>query len=86
MQQGKKLNSAYADKIGRDGRVPKRIVEAPISPGMKHQTKDYLHGQPAPLDDEPDLPMKSHEKVAPVAYGKASRLGKPVEKAGPHGQ
>jgi len=59
------LNSAYRDKIGRDG-APKNIVDAPPSFGMRRQQKGGIgfHGGVA-VDDLPNTPLKSHEK--PIA-------------------
>jgi hypothetical protein len=61
------------DKIGRDGRVDKHLVEAQPVVGQVRQTKGdlhpWLHGQAAPLDDEPNLPIKSHEKPIGFSHG-----------------
>jgi hypothetical protein len=57
------LNSMYSARNG----APKKIIDAPIKPGMKRQTVPstaYLHGAPA-LDDEKEQPLKSYEK--PIA-------------------
>lgn len=57
--------------IARDGSVAKKALNpTPIKDGMKSQTRPggvhpWLHGQAAPLDDEPNLPLKSHEKPIP---------------------
>jgi hypothetical protein len=49
----------------------KDIPAAPISPGMKRQTSGdvhpYLHG--TALQDEPNVPFKSHERPIPIAFG-----------------
>lgn len=57
--------------IARDGSA-KRIVDAPIKPGMTRQTKGdlhpYLHGQA--VDDEPNSAIiKSHEKPIGFSHG-----------------
>ncbi|SRR6266404_5227122 len=62
-------SSAPKPNIARDG-APKATVDAPVKAGMVRQTKGdlhpFLHGQAAPLDDEPNLPIKSHEK--PIGF------------------
>ena len=61
------LNTTYTDKIGRDGRVPKNIVDAPIAHGMKRQTKGefgFHHG--VTLEDNPIL-KKTFDASKPIA-------------------
>lgn len=68
------VHTDHSDQVGRDGRVQKRTVDAPPVPGMKSQSRPdglhpWLHSQPAPLQDEPNLPLKSHEKTIPFHDG-----------------
>jgi hypothetical protein len=71
MLQPRKLNTAYADQIGRDGRVPKRIVDAPIKPGMTRQTSGdlhpYLHGHA--LDDSAPSKQWQDKGSEPITHG-----------------
>jgi hypothetical protein len=66
-------SSMHADKIGRDPRRVPKNSDAPIaiSPGMKRQTPDSVFTGPGQtkLDDEPNLPIKSHAKPIPIHGG-----------------
>jgi len=65
--------------ISRDG-AEKRTVAAPIKPGMTRQTPDSFYtgpGQTA-LEDEPNLPIKSHEKAIPLHPATPSRVAEQV--------
>ena len=74
MQPPRKLNSSTPEGIARAG-APKRIVDAPPVPGQKRQTPDSVFTGPGQtkLDDEPNLPIKSHAKPIPVHDGMTSK-------------
>jgi hypothetical protein len=63
------LNSSmHRDKIGRDGRVEKRLVDAPPVPGQKRQTKGemgYHHG--TVTQDEPMTTKTSDASRGPIS-------------------
>lgn len=67
------------DNIARSG-APKRTVDAPISPGMKRQTSGelhpYLHG--VTVEDEPNVPLKSHERAIPLHPSTPARVAAAV--------
>jgi hypothetical protein len=65
----RKLNTAYDARNG----APKVITNAAPVVGQRSQTgpshNAYTGPGQAALDDEKELPVKSHERVAPVAFG-----------------
>ena len=71
------LNTAYKDTLGRDPQRDKDLVTAQPVPGQRRQTKGdlhpYLHG--IALQDELNIPLKSHEKPIPIHDG-MSKAGK----------
>ena len=78
------LNSSLSDKIGRDGRVPKRLDPAPVI-NQKRQTTGgalhpYLHAQA--VDDS--TPEKSFARTTPIHDATPSRTdrGQHVEGLG----
>jgi hypothetical protein len=75
------MGTQNPNDIARQGH-PKRIVEAQPVPGQVRQTKGglhpYLHGQAAPLDDEKEPPLKSHEKRIPLHPSTPKRIADAV--------
>jgi len=78
------LNSSLRDKIGRDGRVPKRLDLAPTVIGQKRQTSGALHPHLHGQVQDDAVPEKSFTRAAPIHSATPSRTdrGQHVEGLG----